>query len=79
MIETSKHLKNKSSNAQDIRDKQEKSIKKYQIAYFSIGLIFLGFVIIFIKDNKELLYLIIIAILSFVAGFGIGKITKNKK
>ena len=68
------------SDAQDIRDREErKSDKNYQLILLVIGLAFLAFLIVFLKDDKELLYKIIIAIISFVGGFGIGKSAKNKK
>lgn len=68
------------SDAQDIRDRQErKSDKNYQLILLIIGLAFLAFLIVFLKDDKELLYKVIIAIISFVGGFGIGKTTKSKR
>ena len=78
---TSEHLTRllENSDEQDKRDRAErKSEKNYQITFLLIGLIFLGFLIIFLKDDKELLYKVIIAIISFVGGFGIGKTRKSK-
>lgn len=79
---TSTHITKliENSDAQDIRDRQErKSDKNYQLILLIIGLAFLGFLIVFLKDDKELLYKVIIAIISFVGGFGIGKTAKNKR
>lgn len=68
------------SNVQDERDRKErKSEKNYQIIFLLIGLVFIGFLIVFLKDDKELLYKVIIAIISFVGGFGIGKTSKKQK
>ena len=78
---TSEHISKliENSNFQDERDRKErKSDKNYQIIFLLIGLIFIGFLIVFLKDDKELLYKIIIAIISFIGGFGIGK-TKIKQ
>ena len=77
---TTEHISKVLENAdiQDKRDRQErKSEKNYQIIFLSIGLIFIGLLIFFLKDDKELLYKIIIAIISFIGGFGIGK-TRQK-
>ena len=73
---TSEHITKliDNSNIQDDRDRKErKSDKNYQIIFLLIGLLFIGFLIVFLKDNEDLLYKIIIAIISFVGGFGIGK------
>lgn len=78
---TSEHITKLIDNAdnQDIRDRAEiRSQRYYNLIIFIIGLIFLGFLIVFLKDDKDLLYKIIIAIISFVGGFGIGR-TKHKK
>jgi hypothetical protein len=42
-------------------------------------LAFLGFLIVFLKEDKELLYKIIIAIISFIGGFEIGRTTNKKE
>ena len=79
---TSEHISKliENSNTQDERDRKErKSDKNYQIIFLLIGLIFIGFLIVFLKDDKELLYKVIIAIISFVGGFGIGKTTVKQK
>jgi len=78
---TSEHLTRllENSDEQDKRDRAErKSEKNYQIIFLIIGLAFIGFLIVFLKDDKELLYKVIIAIISFVGGFGIGKTRKSK-
>lgn len=65
---------------QDLRDREERSSERnYKLIIFIIGLFFLGFLIVFLKDDKELLYKIIIAIISFVGGFGFGKTTHKKE
>ena len=77
---TTEHISKVLENAdiQDKRDRQErKSEKNYQIIFLSIGLVFIGLLIIFLKEDKDLLYKIIIAIISFIGGFGIGK-TRQK-
>jgi len=78
---TSEHISKliENSNVQDERDRKErKSNKNYQVIFLLIGLLFLGFLIVFLKDDKDLLYKIVIAVISFVGGFGIGK-TKIKQ
>ena len=73
---TSEHISRliENSNIQDERDRKErKSDKNYKIIFLLIGLFFLAFLIFFLKDDKELLYKIIIAVFSFIGGFGLGK------
>lgn len=68
------------SDNQDIRDREErKSQRKYNLILLIISLAFLGFLIVYLRDEKELLYKIIIAIISFVGGFGIGRTTFKKE
>ncbi|MBX2930617.1 MAG: hypothetical protein KF781_01580 [Chitinophagaceae bacterium] len=68
------------SDKQDIRDRDErKSQRNHNTLILVIGLAFLGFLIVFLKDDKELLYKIIIAIISFVGGFGIGRTNLKKE
>jgi len=69
------------SDNQDVRDREERrSQRNYNLILLFSGLIFLGFLIVFLKDDKELLYKIIIAIISFVGGFGIGRtMTKREE
>jgi len=77
---TTEHISKVLENVdiQDKRDRDErKSEKNYQIIFLSIGLAFIGLLIFFLKDDKDLLYKIIIAIISFIGGFGIGK-TRQK-
>ena len=62
------------SDTQDKRDKDErKGQRKHNLLIFVLSLMFLGFIIVFLKDDKELLYKIIIAAISFLGGIGIGK------
>ena len=73
---TPDHITNiiNNSDAHDRRDRDErKGQRYYHLLIFIISLIFLGFVIVFLKDDKDLLYKIIIALISFLGGFGIGK------
>ena len=77
---TTEHISKVLENTenQDKKDREErKSEKNYQIIFLLIGLAFIGFLIIFLKDDKDLLYKIIIAIISFIGGFGMGKIKKS--
>ena len=68
------------SENQDIRNREErKSQRTYNLILLIIGLTFLGFLIVYLKEDKELLYKIIIAIISFVGGFGIGRTTFKKE
>ena len=79
---TSEHISKliENSNIQDERDRKErKSDKNYQVIFLLIGLFFLVFLIVFLKDDKELLYKIVIAIISFIGGFGIGKTRIKQK
>lgn len=40
---------------------------------------FVGFLIVFLQSNEDLLIKIVIAIISFIGGFGFGKTTSSKK
>ena len=78
---TSEHITEliKNSDNQDLRDRDErKTDKNYQIIFLLIGLAFLVFLIIFLQNNEDLLYKIILAIISFLGGFGIGKSSQSK-
>lgn len=73
---TSEHITDliKNSDAQDKRDRDErKTEKNYQIAFLVIGLLFMVFLIVFLKDSPDLLYKILIALFSFLGGFGMGR------
>ena len=62
------------SDTHDKRDRDErKGQRKHHLLIFILSLAFLAFIIVFLKDDKELLYKIIIAIISFLGGVGIGK------
>jgi Trk-type K+ transport system membrane component len=62
------------SDTQDKRDRDErKGQRRLNLIIFMLSLAFLTFIIVFLKDDKELLYKIIIAVISFLGGVGIGK------
>ena len=63
-------------DARDRSDKQKEQI--YNLVLLTLGLIFIGFLVVFLKDSPELLNKIIIAIIAFVGGFGAGKLRKPK-
>lgn len=68
------------SDEQDKRDREErKGQRNYNLLLLIIGLVFIGFLIVFLQRDKELLVKIIIAIISFVGGFGVGKSTSKKE
>lgn len=67
------------SDEQDIRDRTErKGERSYNLILIIIALIFVGFLIIFLQSNEDLLIKIVIGIISFVGGFGFGQSRKNK-
>ena len=67
------------SDEQDKRDRVErKNEKNYNLILIIIGLIFIGFLIVFLKKNEDLLIKIVIGIISFVGGFGFGQSKKKK-
>lgn len=66
------------SDVEDKRDRDErKSDKNYNLKLLCIGLIFIAFLIWFLRDNEDLLIQIIIGIISFVGGFGFGQSRKS--
>ena len=73
---TTDHITSIISNS-DTLDKRDRDERKGQrihhLVIFVLSLAFLGFIIIFLKDDKDLLYKIIIAIISFLGGIGLGK------
>jgi hypothetical protein len=67
------------SDEQDIRDRTErKGERNYNLILIIIALVFVGFLIIFLRSNEDLLIKIVIGIISFVGGFGFGQSRKNK-
>jgi hypothetical protein len=79
---TEEHIHKLIDNAdkQDLRNLEErKDQRKYNFLIFIISLIFLGFIIVYLKEDKEMLYRIIIAIISFLGGFGFGRTTIKKE
>lgn len=78
---TSEHITQliSKSDEQDKRDRAErKGQRNYNLTLIIIGLLFVGFLIVFLQQNTELLIKIIVAIISFVGGFGLGKSTAKK-
>jgi hypothetical protein len=64
------------SDEQDQRDRKErKSERNYNLILLIIGLVFTGFLIVFLQSNEELLIKIVIAIISFIGGLGFGRTT----
>lgn len=78
---TSEHITQLIENAdkQDLRERAERRGQRtYNLILLCIALAFLGFLVVYLKDEKDLLYKVIIAIISFVGGFGFGR-TSGKK
>ncbi len=68
------------SDVQDKRDREErKGERNYNLYLIVIGLVFVGFLIVFLQKNEDLLIKIVIAIISFVGGFGFGQSRKKKE
>lgn len=68
----------RNSDESDKRDRFErKSERSYNLILIMIGLAFIGFLIVFLQSNMNLLITIITVILSFIGGFGFGK-SQNK-
>jgi len=67
------------SDEQDIRDRTErKGERNYNLILIIISLVFVGFLIIFLQSNEDLLIKIVIGIISFLGGFGFGQSRKKK-
>ncbi len=67
------------SDEYDKRDRAErKSERNYNLIILIIALLFVVFIIVFLKTEQDLLLKIVIAIISFIGGFGFGQ-TKRKK
>ncbi len=68
------------SDDQDKRDRQErKGERNYNLLLIVIALLFVGFLIVFLQSNEDLLLKIVIGIISFVGGFGFGQSRKKKE
>jgi len=66
------------SDEQDIRDRTErKGERNYNLILIIISLVFVGFLIIFLQSNEDLLIKIVIGIISFLGGFGFGQSRKK--
>lgn len=67
------------SDELDKRDREErKGERNYNLLLIIIGLVFIGFLIVFLQSNEDLLIKIVIGIISFIGGFGFGQ-TRIKK
>ena len=78
---TSEHISQliSKSDDQDKRDRDErKGERNYNLLLIIIGLIFVAFLLVFLQSNEDLLIKIIVAIISFIGGFGLGKSTTKK-
>ncbi|NCU32960.1 MAG: hypothetical protein EOM23_08535 [Candidatus Moranbacteria bacterium] len=68
------------SDDQDKRDREErKGERYYNLLLIVIALVFIGFLIVFLQTNEDLLIKIVIGIISFVGGFGFGQSRKKKE
>lgn len=68
------------SDDQDKRDRSErKGERNYNLILIILGLVFVGFLIVFLQSNEDLLIKIVIGIISFIGGFGFGKSRKEKE
>lgn len=68
------------SDEHDIRDRAErKSERNYNLLLVLIGLVFIGFLIVFLQNNEDLLIKVVIGIISFIGGFGFGQSRKKKE
>lgn len=62
------------SDNYDKRDREErKGERNYNLVLIVMGLLFVGFLIVFLQSNEELLIKIVIGIISFIGGFGFGQ------
>ncbi len=67
------------SDEQDLRDRKErKEERNYNLFLILISLIFIGFLIVYLKYNEDLLIKIVIGIISFIGGFGFGQSRKKE-
>lgn len=79
---TSDHITDliKKSDDHDVRDRQERQGERnYNLILIIIGLVFIGFLIVFLQSNENLLIKIVIGIISFIGGLGFGKTIKSTK
>ncbi len=73
---TSDHISQliKNSDEHDLRNRKErKSQRNYNLLLLIIGLIFIGFLIVFLYEDQDLLVNIILDMISFIGGLGFGK------
>ena len=67
------------SDEHDKRDREErKGERNYNLLLIVIALCFVGFLVVFLQTNEDLLLKIVIGIISFVGGFGFGQSLKKK-
>ncbi len=68
------------SDDQDKRDRIErKGERNYNLLLIIISLVFIGFLIVFLQSNEDLLVKIVIGIVSFLGGYGFGQSRKKKE
>ena len=66
------------SDDQDRREWEERSRdRNYNLILVGIGVVFVSFLVVFLKDNENLLLNLVLAIISFIGGFGFGKLYKR--
>ena len=68
------------SDEQDKRDREERKQERYyNLTLVVISLVFIAFLIVYLHTNEDLLIKIIIGIVSFIGGYGLGKSRKKKE
>lgn len=66
------------SDDQDRREWEERSRdRNYNLILVGIGVVFVSFLVVFLKDNENLLLNLVLTIISFIGGFGFGKLYKR--
>lgn len=67
------------SDDQDKREWEERGRdRNYNLILVGIGVAFVSFLVVFLKDNENLLLNLVLAIVSFIGGFGFGKFYKSE-
>lgn len=79
---TSEHISQiiSKSDDQDKRDRIErKGERNYNLILIILSLVFIGFLIVFLQSNEDLLVKTVIGIVSFLGGYGFGQSRKKKE